>query len=245
MWLRPRSSYVSAIGINSNETTFEADSHADTTCLGRGALPIFDYETPVNVQGYDPALGSKQYSIISGALDYIQPHTGVKYHLIIHQAAHVPDLDHHLLCPMQCRANDVTVNDCPRIHCQNPTEESHSVVATDENGDRVILPFFLRGVTSHFNVESISKQEFERHLCPRIVLTNRDLTWDPSSTVYEDQENAMIDYKGEIIRPNTSARGPLMSINSLCVSTNSDTADVSADCNLGNVLAAQVCKRII
>ena len=68
VWLRPRSSYVSTIGINSNETTFEADSRADTTCLGRGALPIFDYGTPVNVQGYDPALGSKQYSIISGAL---------------------------------------------------------------------------------------------------------------------------------------------------------------------------------
>ena len=49
VWLRPRSSYVSAIGINSNETTFEADSHADTTCLGRGTLQIFDYETPVNV----------------------------------------------------------------------------------------------------------------------------------------------------------------------------------------------------
>ena len=48
----------------------------------------------------------------------------------------------------------------------------------------------------------------------------------------------MIDYKGEIIRPNTTARGPLMSINSLCVSTNSDAADVLADCNLGNVLEA-------
>ena len=144
------------------------------------------------------------------------------------------------MCPMQCRANDVTVNDCPRIHCQNPIEESHSVVATDENSDSVILPFFLRGITSHFNVESISKQEFERHLCPRIVLASRDLTWDPSSTVYEDQENQMIDYKGDIIRPNTLARGPLMNINSLCVSNNTDAADVSTDCNLGNVLEAQV-----
>ena len=50
----------------------------------------------------------------------------------------------------------------------------------------------------------------------------------------------MIDYKGDIIRPNTLARGPLMNINSLCVSNNTDAADVSTDCNLGNVLEAQV-----
>ena len=74
----------------------------------------------------------------------------------------------------------------------------------------------------------------------RIELTSRDLTWDPSSSVYEDQENKMLNYKGEIIRPNTTARGPLMSINSICVSTNVDTADISSNENLANVLASQV-----
>ena len=176
IWLRPRSSYISAIGTNSNETTFEADSHADTTCLGRGTLKIFDYDTPVNVMGYDPSMGSTQYSIISGALGYVHPFTGIKYHLVVHQAVHIPEIEHHLLCPMQCRANDVIVNDCPRIHCDDPDESSHSVVAVDDNGEQVILPFFLRGVTSHFTVESISKEEFERHECPRIELTSRDLT---------------------------------------------------------------------
>ena len=100
VYLRPRSSYVGAVETNSNETTFEADSHADTTCLGRGTLKIFDYDTPVNVQGYDPALGSKEYRIISGVLGYIHPHTGTKYHLVVHQAVHVPELQHNLLCPM-------------------------------------------------------------------------------------------------------------------------------------------------
>ena len=144
MYLRPRAAGISAIASNSNEIPFEADSHADTTCLGGGALKILDYDTPVRVQGYDPSLGTKEYSTISGGLLYVHPHTNERYHLIVHQAIHMPDMDHHLLCPMQLRANDVTVNDCPKIYCKDPTEESHAIVAKDEYGKHVnvILPFF-------------------------------------------------------------------------------------------------------
>ena len=117
MYLRPRDVNVSsALASNIVEIPFEADSHADTTCLGGGALKILDYNTPVRVQGYDPALGAREYQTISGGLVYTHPHTQVRYHLIFHQAIHMPHLDHHLLCPMQLRAHGVTVNECPRIY---------------------------------------------------------------------------------------------------------------------------------
>ena len=54
---------LSKIGTSCNGVTLEINSHADTTCLGGGALKILDYETPMNVVGYDPALGSKEYFI--------------------------------------------------------------------------------------------------------------------------------------------------------------------------------------
>ena len=66
--MRPRSTVVSQVAFNYLETTLEADSHAKTTCLGGGVLKIYDYKCPVNVQGYDPSLGAKQYSTISGSL---------------------------------------------------------------------------------------------------------------------------------------------------------------------------------
>ena len=142
MYLRPRAvNVLSASASNPNEIPFEADSHADTTCLGGGALKILDFNTPVRVQGYDPALGAREYQTISGGVVYVHPHTKVRYHLIFHQAIHMPHLDHHLLCPMQLRANGVDVNDCPRMYCKNPTDESHAVVATDEYGDQVICHF--------------------------------------------------------------------------------------------------------
>jgi hypothetical protein len=93
--------------INSiSETTLELDSHADMCVLGHDALILLDYDRPVIVEGYDPFLGTKTYATVSRALAYDDLMTGKVYHLVINQvinqAIHIPQLDHHLLCPMQC-----------------------------------------------------------------------------------------------------------------------------------------------
>ncbi len=96
------STKINSIG----ETTLELDSHADTCVLGPDALILLDYDRPVIVEGYDPSLGTKTgtktYATVSGALAYDDPVTGEVYNLVINQAIHIPHLDHHLLCPMQC-----------------------------------------------------------------------------------------------------------------------------------------------
>ena len=73
------------------------------------------YDQPVNVQGYHPTLGVKQYSPVSGGLAYTHTFIGLRYHWIIHQAIHMLDLEHHLLFPMQCRAYGNSVNSYPPI----------------------------------------------------------------------------------------------------------------------------------
>ena len=59
---------------------------------GGGTLKLFSYDFPVNVQGYESTLGVKEYRNISGALAYTHPFTGIRYHLVIHQAIHMPEL---------------------------------------------------------------------------------------------------------------------------------------------------------
>ena len=83
-------------------TTLELDSHANTCVLGRDCHVILDYERPVQVDGYDPALRAKTYSTISRVVSHNNPATGEVIHLVINRAIHIPHLDHHLLCPMQC-----------------------------------------------------------------------------------------------------------------------------------------------
>jgi hypothetical protein len=84
------------------ETTLELDSHADTCVLGCDALILLGYDRPVIVKGYDPSLGTKTFATVSRALAYDDPVTVEVYHLVINQAIHIPHLDNHFLCPMQC-----------------------------------------------------------------------------------------------------------------------------------------------
>jgi hypothetical protein len=83
--------------------------------------------------GYDKQLGSKTYQTVSGVVAYDDPQTRRMLHLIINQAIHIPHLDHHPFCPMQCRVNDVTVNNLPKFLAANPTDQTHALTINDPN----------------------------------------------------------------------------------------------------------------
>ena len=218
----------------------ECDTHADTCVLGADALIIQNYNRPVNVTGYDTALGSRTYQTVSGVRKYRHPHTGLEYALVIHQAIHIPHLDHDLFCLMQSRVNDVTINDIPTFLCTNPTPEDHAIIVTDPltPNKRLIMPMFIRGVTSYLPTEVMTYDDWVSGDYPVIDLTSEHLEWDPTNPRYEDQENSMLDRPGEIIR-NTTSRGPLMVINSVATTT-VDAADITDDDNLGDVLESYV-----
>jgi hypothetical protein len=123
--------YITDLSTNINsigETTLELDLHADTCVLGRDALIFLDYDRPVIVKHYDPSLGTKTYATVSEALAYDDPTTGKVYHLVINQAIHIPHLDHHHICPMQCQVDDVIVNNMPKFLMSDPTDHTHALV---------------------------------------------------------------------------------------------------------------------
>ena len=107
---------------------------------------------------YDASLDSKQYRAIYGGVAYVNPFSGLRYHLTFHQAIHMPDLGHHFMCPMQFRANGIKVNNCPCMLCDDPHEKSHTAVATDY-GEDLVIPFFLSGGYSIFKCGTLN---FER-----------------------------------------------------------------------------------
>ncbi len=222
------------------KTTLELDSHANICVLEHDAVIILDYNQPVSIVGYDEPLGSKTYQTVSGVVAYDDPQTGRTLHLIINQAIHIPHLDHHLLCPMQCRVNDVTVKDLPKFLTTNPTDQTHALTMTDPNNplQPVILPLTLRGVMSLLNVRTVTINEFNSQDYPRLHLTSETLTWDPTTNLYEQQENAMMDYSGNIAH-DAAMRGqvPTLIVNDLQLLT-TDLADMTHDCNFHQVLTS-------
>ena len=74
----------------------------------------------------------------------------------------------------------------------------------------------------------------------QLHLTSETLTWDPTTTLYEDQELAMTDYSGNVVR-RVALRGQVSSlvINSLS-SLTADYADVTDNNNFYWVLSSLV-----
>ncbi len=69
-------------------------------------------------------------------------------------------------------------------------------------------------------------------------MTSETLTWDPTTDLYEQQEHAITDYSGNIVR-DAAMRGPQLILNELQSST-TDLADLTHDCNFHQVLTANI-----
>ena len=83
--------------------------------------PIQASKQLYNPQHY-PQSDSQMFDTVSGVLVFDHPSNGQVYHLAFYQTIHMPHLNHHLLCPMQCRVNDVIINDIPKSLTHFPTD---------------------------------------------------------------------------------------------------------------------------
>jgi hypothetical protein len=93
------------------------------------------------------------------------------------------------------------MNNLPKFLAANPTDQTHALTINNPNNplQLVILPLTLRGMTSLLDVRTVTINEFNSQDYPGLRLTSETMTWDPTTTLYEKQENAMTDYSGNIV----------------------------------------------
>jgi len=130
----------------------ELDSHADTCVVGRNALVVHEHDRLVMVSGFDPTQPPREARIVDAAVKYTLRDTGDQVLLVINQAILIPELDHCLLCPMQCRMNGLEINEIPKFLTGNPTDKTHSIMCTDpcDTVPPLTIPLQLQGVMSYF-----------------------------------------------------------------------------------------------
>ena len=189
---------------NDYHSRIELDSHADTCVIGKNAMVIHDHRWRVSVTGYDPKAGSNLYRIVSAALAYDHPQTGETSLLIINQAIEIPHLRNHLLCIFQCRMSGAIINDVPKFQAPNPSVHTHAIrVNSDDDSHTLLIPFSLKGVTSYFNVRkptTAERDDYQKYA--RYDLTSEEPKWDPLTNEYEEIEERMVNYKGEVANAN-------------------------------------------
>jgi hypothetical protein len=137
----------------------------------------------------------------------------------------------------------VIFDNTPKFLTSDPTDHKHALTIKDPDhpAQMVILPLALQDVTSLLYVRAPTLDKWNSDAFKRLHLTSESLTWDPTTTLYEEQEAAMIDYSGHILRTMHPLRGQVnhLVINLLSFLT-TDQADITDDNNFYQVLASHV-----
>ena len=89
--------------------------------------------------------------------------------------------------------NDVTINETPKFLEIDPTDQLHALTIKDPDNlaQTLTLRLALRVVILLLNVRTPSIDDWNTGEICRLALTSKDLLWDPSLTMYEEQEAAM------------------------------------------------------
>jgi hypothetical protein len=135
---------------------------------------------------------------------------------------------------MQCRINDMTVNNVPKFLTRFPTDNTHAlIVQNPDNDSTIFFPLHLQGVMSYLPVHKLTAAKWETGDIVQIDVTAENLDWDPNDPTYSSNEAAMTDYRG-VVLPHPD-RGQLFVINTL-FSMTTDAADITDDENFGIAL---------
>ena len=181
---------------NAPQGRSEVDSHANMVLLGKDSY-IFDgvQNRTCNVQPFDPSLGiSRKIPIIDGAIAYDCPFSMKTYIFIFKNALLIPTLNHNLIPPFILREAGIKVKDVPKIQVDNPRVEDHSLYI-DELDLRV--PLKLNGIFSFFHTRKPTHKDLIS--CENMFLTPELNSWNPYSDHFADNEEAMLDWEGNMM----------------------------------------------
>jgi hypothetical protein len=137
----------------------------------------------------------------------------------------------------------VIVDNTPKVLTSDSTYHTHAltIIDPDQPTQMVILLLALQGVTLPLNVRGISLDEWNSDAFKRLHLTSETLNWIPTTTLYEEQKGAMIDYSGHVV---TTTRPLIGHINHLVInllsSLTTDQADTTDETNFYDVLTSHV-----
>ena len=178
----------------------ELDSHANMSVIGKHALIISDSGSTAQVNSFaKEAGGISEVPIVDAVCAYDCPKTGQVYFLVMRNGLSVPSNEHNLVPPFLMREAGLIVNDKPKIHCQDPSAEDHTIY--DKEHD-LRIPLQLDGIFSYFPTRSLTQDELEfAEDYPVVLLSPDSPSWDPYNESYAKNEASFTDHRGEMLYP--------------------------------------------
>ena len=103
----------------------------------------------------------------------------------------------------------VRINEMTEFLEEDPDEKTHTIIVDDplNPNDPLIIPLALKDVTIYFPSGKPRASEYEGGYIPHIDMTSGSVVWEPYDTGFPEQEDAMTDFRGEVISSEIITRG--------------------------------------
>ena len=123
--------------------------------------------------------------------------------LVIQNALRVPLMSNNLIPPFIMRENGIIVNECAKIHCEDPTREDDALIF---KGNNLRIPLQLHGIFSYFvtrkpDVKSVVDAHEPLNYTVEIY-TLTPMRWNPHMDTYALNEESIVDWEGNIRERN-------------------------------------------
>ena len=149
----------------------------------------------IDVSPFVDSLGTlERIPVVDAMVCYKCPQTLKKYLLIFHNALYVKELQHNLIPPFAMREAGIEVQEWPKIHCDDPSVERHSLYFMEEE---LRIHLGLQGISSYLTTRFPSEDEIKS--LPRLNITPDRDEWNPHEDYYSRCEESMMDFEGNII----------------------------------------------
>ncbi len=173
--------------------------------LGRHAFIFESSGRTCNVRPFSEELGiAENVPIVDGAIAVDCPNSGVTRILMVRNALYIPSMVHNLIPPFIMRAGGVTVNDVPRIHCTNPSDDDHCIIFPESD---FRIPLHLDGTFSYFNSRLPIAEEL--HFADKFFITPDASDWNPHCTSFAQNEKSLSNYDGSVSEPIRHSELPM------------------------------------
>ena len=136
---------------------------------------------------------------MNAIIQYDSPLDGKEYILVVQNALRVPSMSNNLFPPFIMRENGIMVNECAKIHCEDPTRHDHTIIF---KGYDLCIPLRLHGVFSYFvtrkpDVE-LALDMNEPPIYAKEIYTLTPTKWNPHTDAYALNEASIVDWERNI-----------------------------------------------
>jgi hypothetical protein len=184
-----------SVALDEESIQTDLDSHANMIVVGKHCFIISYSGKYIDVNSFSDAVGGlSQVPIVDAAIAYDCPHTHKTWLLIVRNVLYVESMDKNLVPPFILREGGLIVNDKPKIQCDNPTVNDHTI---QDPNTGLFIELNLDGVFSYFNTRRPTHDDLIN--AEAVVITPEGTSWNPHSEHYSINENTYTDFEGNMM----------------------------------------------